>query len=185
MRDLFRGELVRLSGEDPETRAKAETLWERDTEFHRLADSEPAQLWSEKKVKEWIEKRDGKENRFGFSIRSLSDDKLIGYIGMVVEWPQGEGWVGIAIGERDFWGKGYGTDAMRLMLQYAFIELNLRRVSLGLHAYNSRALKSYEKVGFRMEGMMRGDILREGRRSDSFSMGILREEWLAMAGERR
>ena len=63
-----------------------------------------------------------------------------------------------------------------------FIELNLRRISLGLHAYNERALKSYEKVGFKMEGRMRGEGWRDGVRYDSLWMGILREEWLALQG---
>jgi RimJ/RimL family protein N-acetyltransferase len=89
-----------------------------------------------------------------------------------------ETWLGISIGERDYWGRGYGTDAMRLAVQYAFVELNLRRVSLGLHAYNERALKSYQKVGFTLEGRMRGEGLRDGVRYDSLWMGVLREEWL-------
>ena len=56
MKDLFRGELVRLTSEEPEVRAKQEVRWQRDTEFHRLADSDPAELNSEKKIKAWIEK---------------------------------------------------------------------------------------------------------------------------------
>lgn len=182
MHDLFRGQLVRLTSEEPETLARLEAQWARDTEFHRLADSDPARLWSEKKKKEWIEKRAEQENRFGFSIRSLADDRLIGDIGLFVQWAEGNAWVGIAIGERDFWGKGFGTDAMRLALQYAFNELNLRRVSLALHAYNTRAQRSYEKAGFRFEGLMRQDQLKEGKRSDSIFMGILREEWQALQG---
>lgn len=186
MRDLFRGQLVRLCADDPAVRAKAEVRWESDSEYHRLADSDPAYMWSEKKVKEWIEKMDERENRFGFSIHSLAEDKFIGFIGLFIEqWTSGEAWVGIAIGERDFWGRGYGTDAMRLILGYAFLELNLRRVSLGLHGYNQRALKSYEKAGFKMEGVIRSEIGREGRRWDSLFMGILREEWLALEGGAR
>ena len=69
---------------------------------------------------------------------------------------------------------------MRLCLKYAFMELSVYRVSLGLHEYNPRALRSYEKVGFRLEGRTRQDMLREGRRTDSFWMGILRDEWLQM-----
>jgi RimJ/RimL family protein N-acetyltransferase len=69
---------------------------------------------------------------------------------------------------------------MRLIVQYGFIELNLRRISLGLHAYNERALKTYEKVGFKFEGRMHGEGLRDGVRFDSLWMGILREEWMEM-----
>jgi RimJ/RimL family protein N-acetyltransferase len=89
------------------------------------------------------------------------------------------------IGEREYWGKGYGTDAMNLLTRYAFMELNLHRVSLGVHSYNTRALRCYEKAGFRTEGAIRGETFREGRRSDDIYMGILRREWeiLEKAGQ--
>ncbi len=183
MKDLYRGALVRLADDSPEVLAKAFTKWDRDTEQHRLADSDPAQLWSEKKIKERVEKRAGKNSRaFRFSIRTLADDKLIGGVGLwISSWTHADTWLGISIGERDYWGKGYGTDAMRLAVQYGFLELNLRRISLGLHAYNERALKSYEKVGFKLEGRTRQDGLRDGVRYDSLWMGILREEWFALS----
>ncbi|MBI5840531.1 MAG: GNAT family N-acetyltransferase [Chloroflexi bacterium] len=185
MKDIYCGTLVRLAVESPEIMAKAFVRWDHDSEAHRLADSDPAQLWSEKWIKERIEKDTEKEESqaFRFSIRTLVEDKLIGGVSLWVHsWTHSEAWVGIALGERDFWGKGYGTDAMRLIVQYGFVEANLRRISLGLHSFNARALKSYEKVGFKMEGMARGDGLRDGQRYDGYYMGILREEWFAMQG---
>ena len=183
MRDLFRGKLVRLTFEEPEARAKAEVRWQRDTEFHRLADSDPAQMVSEKKLKEWFEKQSEigfKPERYPFSVRTLADDRHIAFFALWLDLIHNEAWVGIGIGEREFWGKGYGTEMMKLCLQYAFIELNVHRVSLGLHEYNPRALRSYEKAGFRMEGRTRQDLMREGKRYDSLWMGILREEWMQM-----
>jgi RimJ/RimL family protein N-acetyltransferase len=184
MKDIYRGTLVRLGSESPEVMAKAFAKWDRDTEQHRLADSDPAQLWSEKKIKEGIEKRaEDNSKSFQFSVRTLEDDKLIGGVGLwISSWTHSEIWLGISIGERNYWGKGYGTDAMRLIVQYGFVELNLRRISLGLHAYNERALKSYQKVGFQLEGRTRGEGLRDGVRFDSLWMGILREEWFALQG---
>jgi RimJ/RimL family protein N-acetyltransferase len=183
MKDLFRGELVGLAAEEPEARAKVEVRWQRDSEFNRLADSNPHEMASAKKIQEWIEKNmEGgfKPERYFFSIRSLAEDKLIGFIVLWLDLIHAEVWVGIGIGERDYWGKGYGTEAMKLGVQYAFMELGAQRVSLGLFEYNLRALKSYEKVGFRLEGRTRQDMLREGRRTDSLWMGILRDEWLQM-----
>jgi len=182
MKDIYRGSLVRLSDESPEVLAKAFAKWDRDTEQRRLADDDPAQLWSEKKLKEFIEKRaENTSKSFRFSIRALEDDALIGGVGLWVNsWTHAETWLGISIGDRGYWSKGYGSDAMRLILQYGFLELNLRRISLGLHAYNERALKTYQKVGFQLEGRMRGEGLRDGVRYDSLWMGILREEWLAL-----
>jgi RimJ/RimL family protein N-acetyltransferase len=179
MKDLYRGSLVRLSDESPEVLAKAFAKWDQDTEQHRLKDSDPAQLWSEKKLKELIEKHaENNQNSFRFSIRTLADDKLIGGVGLWIRsWTHADAMLGISIGERDYWGRGYGSEAVRLAVQYAFLELNMRRVTLGLHAYNERALKAYEKVGFKMEGRMRGDGMRDGVRYDSLWMGILREDW--------
>jgi RimJ/RimL family protein N-acetyltransferase len=183
MKDLFRGELVRFTFEEPETRAKAEARWQRDSEYVRLADSDPLQLSSEKKIKEWFDKQaeDGpKPERYSFSVRTLDEDRYIGFLGLGVDLIHSEAWVGLGIGEREFWSKGYGTDMMKLCLRYVFTELGIERLSLGLHEYNPRALRSYEKCGFRLEGRTRKDVLREGRRTDTLWMGILREEWLQM-----
>ena len=110
---------------------------------------------------------------------ALEDDRLIGYIGLEGDiFPHGEAFVGIGIGERELWGKGYGTDAMKVILRYAFQELNLRRVSLDTFEYNPRAIRSYEKAGFVHEGRAEDFLYREGRRWDLIFMGILREEWL-------
>ena len=114
-----------------------------------------------------------------FAIRAQESDAVIGFIGLFDLYPQhGDTLVAIALGEREYWGKGYGTDAMRIMLRYAFRELNLSRVGLIVFEYNPRALRSYEKVGFILEGHVRKALLRDGKRWDYLYMGILREEWL-------
>ena len=174
---LLTGKLVRLTAFNPETDAAIVARWSRDTEYHRLGDNDPAYPRSTKMAREWLE-RDN-DHVFGFAVRTLGDDRLIGDIGLWIEnWAQAEGWVGIGLGERDYWGNGYGTDAMRVMLRFAFDELNLWRVSLGVFAHNPRAIRSYEKAGFRHEGVIRGDCQRDGQRWDSVFMRILREEWL-------
>lgn len=183
MKDLFRGELVRFTLEEPEAFARVQARWRRDTEFHRLADNDPALLISEKKIREWVEKQGEKgfpPDRYYFSVHTLAQDQYIGYLGLWVDLIHSEAWVGLGIGEREYWSKGYGTDMMRLCQRYVFSELCLERLSLGLHEYNPRALRSYEKCGFRLEGRTRQDMLREGKRTDSLWMGILREEWLQM-----
>jgi len=183
MKDLFRGELVRFTFEEPEVRAKSEARWQHDTEFIRLADSDPAHLTSEKKIKEWFDHQaeaGPRWERYSFSVCTPAEDRYIGYLGMWVDLIHSEAWVGLGIGEREFWSKGYGTDMMKLCQKYVFAELGLQRLSLGVHEYNPRALKSYEKCGFRLEGRTRKDLVREGKRYDSLWMGILRDEWLVM-----
>jgi RimJ/RimL family protein N-acetyltransferase len=179
MKDLYRGALVRLSSASPDAVAKASARWRRDTELHRLADTDPAQLWSEKRIKERIENQ--KDSRaYRFHLQTLADDKLIGIIGLVPNDTCEDAWLYIAIYERDYIGKGYGSDGMKLIMQYGFLELNLRRISLGLNGYNERALRTYTKAGFQLEGRTRQDVIKDGKRYDGLFMGILREEWLAL-----
>ena len=184
MKDLYRGTLVRLASESLETMSKSYMKWDMDSGARRLGSNAPIQLWSEKKIKESFEKHDGKsEKAFRFSIYTLADDKLIGNASLWVEsWAHSDAWLGIYIGERDHWGRGFGTDTTRLIVQYGFCELNLRRITLGVYSYNERALKSYLKVGFQVEGRFRGDGLRDGVRFDGICMGLLREEWNALQG---
>ena len=180
MKDLFHGQLVRLAAANSETDAEAMGRWSRDAEYLRLLDSDPASPRSAKQAKEniaeWMEHE--RPNSFGFMIRALSDDRLIGFVGLgEINWNNGDGWIGIGIGERADWGKGYGTDAMRILLRFAFAELNLHRVSLSAYAYNPRAIRSYEKAGFSIEGRLRQVVHRDGQRADEVFMGVLRDEW--------
>ncbi len=175
--DLFRGELVRLTAPISDKDAETSASWSRDSEFLRLLDDDPAQPWSIKKAKEEMEE-EPKHDSFPFLIRTLSDDRLIGFVGLhSVDGIHGNAWVGIGIGDRTYWGKGYGTDAMRVVLRYAFAELNLHRVTLGVFEYNARAIRSYQKAGFVVEGRIRQEMVRDGRRWDGIYMGILRDEW--------
>jgi len=84
---------------------------------------------------------------------------------------------GIAIGETDCWQKGYGTEATRLMVDYGFNTLNLNRLYLRVHADNPRGVATYERVGFRKEGLMRQARFHDGRYHDVILMGLLREEF--------
>jgi RimJ/RimL family protein N-acetyltransferase len=181
MEDLFKGNLVRLAGIDPEQASDSFAYWNRDSEFMRLMDSDPPRLHSVRVTKEFLKKQleEDQTNTYWFAIRALEDDRLLGEVDLsVINWGSRDAFVGIGIGEREFWGKGYGSEAMELLLRYAFNELNLRRVSLNVFEFNERALHSYEKVGFRIEGRERQVIQREGRRWDMIDMGILREEWI-------
>jgi RimJ/RimL family protein N-acetyltransferase len=178
--ELLTGELVRLTAEEPHLFAEGLSRWGRDSEYSRLLDNDPARVTSITKTREWIEKSSEKEpaNEIFFHIRSLEGNTLIGFVGLFgIGWTHGDAWVGIGIGDRQYWGKGYGTDAMRVILLYAFTEMNLQRVTLGVFEYNRRAIRSYEKAGFVVEGILRHCIQREGRYWDEIIMGILHEDW--------
>jgi RimJ/RimL family protein N-acetyltransferase len=177
----FAGNLVRLRVLESDKDAEIMSLWTRDTEYYRLQDSELCNLVSVKSIKEYFERQN---SGFNFMIHTQTDDKVIGFIGLDgIDWIARDCWVGIAIGERSYWGKGYGTDAMNLILSFAFRQLNLNRVSLSVFEYNPRGIRSYEKCGFSHEGRIRGFIHREGKRWDLLFMGILRKEWEARHSE--
>ncbi len=178
--NLFLGTKVRLVVEDPQVEAKAWSQWLRNSEYMLLLDTDPPVLWSEKTLKDRIEKdlEESHEDVFYAMIRTLEEDRYIGFLAFFETfWNHGDAWVAIGLGEAEFWGKGYGSEAMHLALRYAFNELNFHRVTLGVFEYNQRAIRSYQKVGFVEEGRIRGEFLRQGKRWDMIFMGILREEW--------
>jgi RimJ/RimL family protein N-acetyltransferase len=183
MKDILKGELVQLAAFDAEEMGKAYAIWNRDSEFKRLLDTS-TRIHSAKATIDFFKKmldEAGAENHY-FTIRALDDNRLLGDVGLDVVngWMGRTAFVGIGIGERAYWGKGYGTDAMKVALRFAFTEINLERVTLNVFEYNPRAIRSYEKAGFKHEGRMRGALLKDGRRWDMIYMGILREEWLQL-----
>ena len=184
-KDLFSGKLVRLAALDSEKDAEALARWDLDSEYLRQLDSRPQLPNRAKKIREGIEKEQSEDpNTIALSVRALADDRLIGFVAFEgINWRNADTFAAIGIGERDYWGKGYGTDALRVLLRFAFDELNLQRVSLSFLEGNDRAQRSYEKCGFRYEGRERQAWVYDGRRWDEIYMGLLRGEWEAMNHE--
>lgn len=181
---LLQGKLVNLCATaDPETMSKVWSRWNQDMDYYRPLDSDPPRFFSTKVIKDWEEKEQEKvdDNSFFFTVRTVEGDHLIGFTALwEISWPHGEAFVSIGIGESEYRGKGYGTEAMQLTLEYAFQELNLWRVSLVVFEYNSRAIRSYEKCGFLKDGIIREAMRRDGKRWDWYLMGVLRPEWQSL-----
>ncbi|HNY84183.1 MAG TPA: GNAT family protein [Anaerolineaceae bacterium] len=87
------------------------------------------------------------------------------------------GELGIVIGEKAYWNRGFGSEAIRTLLDYGFFELNLHRIFLRVNASNQRGLKAYTKVGFIHEGTLREASFGKGHYQDVHIMSILRPEW--------
>jgi RimJ/RimL family protein N-acetyltransferase len=134
-----------------------ELTLESEREWYKEMRADPAQVvWC-------IEKEDGQP---------------IGNMGLhSIDETDGRATLGISICEKGFWGRGYGTEAIRRVLRYAFSELGLRRVSLGADEDNVRAIRCYEKCGFVREGLLRAYRVRRGHLVGSLAMAILREDW--------
>ena len=180
IQNIFRSERLRLVALTPEKDAQLMNTWRRDTEYARLLDSDPVRLFNKAENKKWVEKMQKAESFDGieFMIYALPDDKPIGFIGLDgINWHNGNSWVGIGIGERDYWSKGFGSEAMCMVARYAFEELGLHRINLNVFAYNERAIRSYEKVGFKVEGRVREALHRDGKRWDLIYMGLLHKDF--------
>lgn len=180
--NLWVGKLVRLTGFSKED-ASTFSGWHNDAGFLRLLDAGVARPRTEDEILKWFEEWQKSERTLAFAVRPLDSDRMVAFVSLEdILWSHGVAWLGIGIGDRDEWGKGYGHDTMSLVLSYAFRELNLHRVQLTVFEYNERAIALYEKVGFRREGVYREFMQREGRRYDMYLYGILRREWEASPG---
>jgi RimJ/RimL family protein N-acetyltransferase len=84
---------------------------------------------------------------------------------------------GIAIGDKNYWNQGFGTEATRLMINYGFEQLNLHRISSNVISFNDRSIRMHLKVGFKEEGRERDAMFRNGKYHDHVAFGLLRAEW--------
>ena len=179
MNHLLTGSRVRLMGFMPDD-LPVFVHWYQDAEFLRLYDAEAAYPRTQKQLAEYIDEQQKSAKAFIFAIRLLDRDEMIGYAELDgINWAQRAGWVSLAIGDAAQRGRGHGTEAMRLLLRFAFDELNLYRVQLTVFGYNTHAIRLYEKLGFQREGAFREFLHRYGQRHDMLLYGLLRREWEA------
>lgn len=127
--------------------------------------------------REWFEEMRGDPTSVVWCIET-AEGQPIGNLALNrVNETKGRAIMGIFIGEKDCWSQGYGTDAIRRVLRYAFQELGLRRVGLDTYEDNLRAIRCYEKCGFVREGLLRAHSLRLGQPVNAVVMSVLREEF--------
>jgi RimJ/RimL family protein N-acetyltransferase len=120
-----------------------------------------------------------KESRYGFAIATKDTNEYIGWCGYLnLNRMNNVAEIGIAIGNKSYWGKGYGTDALNILLRFLFNELNVRKISLDVHDFNERAINSYKKVGFKEEGRLRQEGYVGGEYCDIVKMGLFRQEFV-------
>ena len=144
---------------------------------------------SEAAAKDRIAKRSAnEEDDLGFAIETLDDPPVL--VGRI--WLSAAGvrrkdrWAtsGIALG-REYIGRGYGTDAMRVIVDYGFREMGLHRIQLGVALFNTAGIRAYQKAGFVEEGRCRESVLHDGRWYDEVLMSILDHEWAAQRSHSR
>lgn len=114
----------------------------------------------------------------GFVIADAQTQLYIGQANLdSIDWKNRVGRIGIVIGSAEQLGQGYGTEAMNLLIRFAFREMNLNRLELEVFDFNERAIRSYMRCGFREEGRLRERQFKNGAYVDVIQMGLLRSEW--------
>lgn len=128
--------------------------------------------------REWLTGQYKSEKTLSLAIVVKDGDQHIGNCGFNdIDYANRKAVFGILIGEKDQWGKGYGPEAARLIVDYGFNQLNLHRISLTVYSNNPRAIRAYEKVGFVHEGTLRESYFRDGRYYDTLVMAIVDRDW--------
>jgi len=169
------GELVRLRAMGP---ADAEALWRwnHDPDVMRWMDDGYPQTLA--RVRTGLEERP--RNAYGdvlLGIEVRGDATLIGLVRLHGAQPEnGIAELDIYLGEKEYWGKGYATDAMRTACRYGFDSMRLHKITLSVVVDNLAARRVYDKVGFVEEGRLRQVFRRDGRWYDMFTMGLLADE---------
>jgi RimJ/RimL family protein N-acetyltransferase len=172
------GRLVVLRRHRPEN-LNAFARWYSDPEVARLTRYQQAPLTTDELQRFFYSRIMGPDS-LAMAIYVRERDRLIGTCAFSqLDGDNGSALYHITIGERSGWGHGYGTEATQLMLSHAFRQLALHRVALTVFEFNERAIRSYEKCGFKAEGRARDAIFRDGRFWDEIHMSVLAEEWEA------
>ena len=170
------GEKCYLSPCRPEDAAKW-AQWENDLEVTLPLGDEAYCPSSPEKSEEWLREALKRQDHI-FSIVDLATDEVIGRCLLFnLDQVNRQAMLGIVIGEKSYWSKGYGQEATRLLVDYAFNLLNLNSLMLGVFAFNTRAIQCYRNVGFKEIGRRRQARILGGQKHDAILMDILAEEF--------
>ncbi len=173
--NLFAGNKVTLRALEPND-ALAVYQWGLDSETVRLADrvSFPRSLGAIQQRLQSVPPPFSDDHELGIE----AEGRLVGLIQLFrTERRDRTAWLGVLIGDRLERGKGYGTEAIRLLMRFAFRELNYQKVNLNVFSFNPRAIAIYEKMGFIHEGRIRRTLYADGQYHDQVLMGMIAEEF--------
>jgi RimJ/RimL family protein N-acetyltransferase len=170
------GSRVRLRRHVPENLTRFRQ-WYADPEIARLARYQEAPMRPEE-IERFFAARVVGPDAMAMAIHERTTDRLLGTCAFSqLDGDNGSALYHITIGEKDAWGQGFGTEATQLMLDHAFGVLGLHRIALFVFEFNERAIRSYQRCGFVIEGRSRESIFRDGRWWDEIAMSILESDW--------
>jgi RimJ/RimL family protein N-acetyltransferase len=172
---FLKGDRVYLRPVEPDDLAMIRK-WVNDVELRGLIGS--VHSMDRSGTEEWFKNLREDKNRIWFVVCLSENDRLIGEAGLLrVFYPWRTADLSLIIGEKDAWGKGYGTEAVHLLMDYAFGYLNLHRLAIGVVGFNERALRFWEKAGFKQEGIQRDGYFHGHKYSDFVMMSVLEDEY--------
>jgi len=175
---MLYGKRIRLRGNERSDLPKF-VEWLNDPEVRRyLSTSLPISQAAEEQWFENMLKRPPEEQSLGIEINDGDVWRLIGNCGIFdINWRARSAEVGLFIGDKSCWNKGFGTEVMQLLINHSFGTLNLNRIFLRVDAENLGGIRAYEKAGFVDEARLRESDFREGKYCDDLVMSVLRSEW--------
>jgi RimJ/RimL family protein N-acetyltransferase len=182
---VIRGERIYLRSVEREDLARCHRWINDEALTATLAQRYPVSLAQEA---DWIERaaRGQDPSQLMLAICLAKDGRHIGNCGLeAIDRDNRTATLGIFIGERDCHGKGLGEEAVRALCGYAFDELDLRKIRLDVYTTNPGAERTYTRVGFRREGLLREEVFRRGKPLDVIRMGLLKEDLRLPAAKRR
>lgn len=182
---LFTGKLIRMIPLDPERDAGAIARWTSDPDYQWQVDDAPACPLSAAQVKKQLEgmvkEAETEHQAFHFAIRTLDGDNLVGTASFgSIQWSHGVSQFVLGLGDPADFEKGYADDALRLLLHYAFAELNLYRLEVKTAETNEHGIAALQRAGFNVEVRRRQAIYRAGKRCDLLHLGLLCDEWTSV-----
>jgi len=170
------GNSIYLELLSPDNGSEEYASWMNDPEIYQYLESKWRQITVED-LKEYIKSINDGKNNFLFGIFDKATDKHIGNIKVgPIQHVHRYGDIGIIVGNKNYWGKGVATEAIKLIVQFAFEDLNLNKVTAGMYDINRGSLKAFEKNGFRQVGIWKNHVFFKGEYIDQFIMEKLREE---------
>ena len=129
-------------------------------------------------MEKWFQEIVNAKDEFSFAIENKKGLYLGDCHTMGLNWKNRTTYIAIYIGHPDYRNKGYGTEALKLFLNFLFNELDLRKVKLNVFSFNKRAIRCYEKCGFKLDGLNRKELYRNGKYHDNYAMIITKEEFM-------
>ncbi len=153
--------------------------WINDEEVRRFISAYRPNSYIEEE--EWFDSLHKRDDSIHLAVETKEDGIFIGVMGVHhINWRNRTAVTGAIIGEKNYWGKGYGTDAKMILLNYAFNELNLRKISSHVLSFNKRSVAYSKKCGYKIEAVLKNQIFKNGKYWDEVILSLYKKDWFPL-----